>query len=157
MRELLGDDAALVEALYDITPAGNFEGATVLSRVIELDEASTRSGVPAERLPELRRRMLEARARRPQPALDDKALASWNGMALAALAEGARVLDRPDLLEAAEQCAAFLLGPAVAPGRLALALASSRPQLGRRASWTTTRRLPRGCGSSTARRSIRAG
>ena len=115
VRELLGDDAALVEALYDITPAGNFEGATVLSRVIELDEASTRSGVPAERLPELRRRMLEARARRPQPALDDKALASWNGMALAALAEGARVLDRPDLLEAAEQCAAFLLGPLSRP------------------------------------------
>ena len=59
--------------------------------------------------------MLEARARRPQPALDDKALASWNGMALAALAEGARVLDRPDLLEAAEQCAAFLLGPLSRP------------------------------------------
>jgi uncharacterized protein YyaL (SSP411 family) len=115
VRELLGDDAALVEALYDITPAGNFEGATVLSRVIEVDEASTRSGVPAERLPDLRRRMLEARARRPQPALDDKALASWNGMALAALAEGARVLERPDLLEAAEQCAAFLLGPLSRP------------------------------------------
>jgi uncharacterized protein YyaL (SSP411 family) len=115
VRELLGDDATLVEALYDITPAGNFEGATVLSRVVELDEASTRSGVPAERLPELRRRMLEARGRRPQPALDDKALASWNGMALAALAEGARLLDRPDLLEAAEQCAAFLLGPLSRP------------------------------------------
>jgi uncharacterized protein YyaL (SSP411 family) len=115
VRDLLGDDAALVEALYDITPAGNFEGETVLSRVLEPEEASTRSGVPAEKLPELRRRMLEARARRPQPALDDKALASWNGMTLAALAEGARVLDRPDLLEAAEQCAVFLLGPLSRP------------------------------------------
>ena len=111
VRSLLGDDAALVEALYDITDEGNFEGATVLSRVLELDEASERSGVPAERLPELRARMLEARRLRPQPGLDDKALASWNGMALAALAEGARVLERPDLREAAERCAEFLLGP----------------------------------------------
>ena len=53
--------------------------------------------------------------RRPQPALDDKALASWNGMALAALAEGARLCGRPDLLAAAERCAAFLLGPLSRP------------------------------------------
>ncbi len=115
VRGLLGDDAALVEALYGITDEGNFEGATVLSRVIDLDEAAERSGVPAARLPGLRARMLEARNRRPQPGLDDKALASWNGMALAALAEGARVLRRPDLLEAAEACAAFLLGPLSRP------------------------------------------
>jgi uncharacterized protein YyaL (SSP411 family) len=115
VRALLGDDAALVEALYDITEEGNFEGATVLSRVLGLEEASERSGVPAERLPELRARMLEARGHRPQPGLDDKALASWNGMALAALAEGARVLERPDLLEAAVACAEFLLGPLSRP------------------------------------------
>ena len=90
---------------------------------------ATRSGVPAERLPELRRRMLEARALRPQPALDDKALASWNGMALAALAEGARVLDRPDLLEAAEQLRRVPARPAVPPRRHALALAPRGPQL----------------------------
>jgi uncharacterized protein YyaL (SSP411 family) len=115
VRTLLGDDAALVEALYDISDEGNFDGATVLSRVITLDDASERSGVAAERLPGLQARMLAARATRPQPGLDDKALASWNGMALAALAEGARLLDRPDLLEAAEQCAAFLLGPLSRP------------------------------------------
>ena len=54
----------------------------------ELDEAT-------------RVRLLEIRDRRPQPALDDKVIASWNGLALAALAEGARHLDRPDLLAAA--------------------------------------------------------
>ena len=48
-----------------------------------------------------RARLLEIRERRPQPALDDKVIASWNGLALAALAEGARRLDRPDLLAAA--------------------------------------------------------
>jgi uncharacterized protein YyaL (SSP411 family) len=54
----------------------------------ELDEAT-------------RARLLEIRERRPQPGLDDKVIAAWNGLALAALAEGARRLDRPDLLAAA--------------------------------------------------------
>jgi uncharacterized protein YyaL (SSP411 family) len=48
-----------------------------------------------------RTRLLELRNRRPQPGLDDKVIAAWNGLALAALAEGARRLDRPDLLATA--------------------------------------------------------
>jgi uncharacterized protein len=52
---------------------------------------------------ETRARLLEIRSYRPQPALDDKVIASWNGLALAALAEGARRLDRPDLLAAASE------------------------------------------------------
>ena len=48
-----------------------------------------------------RSRLLALRDERPQPALDDKVIASWNGLALAALAEGARRLERPDLLAAA--------------------------------------------------------
>src|SRR5215210_8569285 len=48
-----------------------------------------------------RERLLAVRERRPQPARDEKAIAAWNGFALAALAEGGRRLDRPDLLEAA--------------------------------------------------------
>jgi uncharacterized protein YyaL (SSP411 family) len=60
---------------------------------------------------ELRRRLLEVRERRPKPARDDKAIASWNGLALAALAEAGRRLDRPDLLDAARAVAEFLLGP----------------------------------------------
>jgi uncharacterized protein YyaL (SSP411 family) len=59
---------------------------------------------------EERDRLLAARERRAQPARDDKAIAAWNGFALAALAEAARRLDRRDLLAAAEQLADFLLG-----------------------------------------------
>ena len=59
---------------------------------------------------ETRRRLLEIRAQRPQPGLDDKAIASWNGLALAALAEAGRRLDRPDLVEDAHALAGFLLG-----------------------------------------------
>ena len=57
---------------------------------------------------ETRTRLLEIRARRPQPALDDKVIASWNGLALAALAEGARRLERPDLLVAAVELGTLL-------------------------------------------------
>jgi uncharacterized protein len=66
-----------------------------------------------------RRRLLDLREQRPQPVRDDKVIASWNGLALAALAEAGRRLDRPDALEAAEQLAEFLLGPlSTSDGRL---------------------------------------
>jgi uncharacterized protein len=63
-------------------------------------------------LPEdARRRLLEVRERRPQPPRDDKALAAWNGLALAAFAEAGRRLDRAEYLEVAQRLAEFLLGP----------------------------------------------
>jgi uncharacterized protein YyaL (SSP411 family) len=57
---------------------------------------------------ETRARLLEIRERRPQPALDDKVIAAWNGLALAALAEGARRLERPDLLAVASELGELL-------------------------------------------------
>ncbi len=60
---------------------------------------------------ELRRRLFELRERRPKPLRDDKAIAAWNGLALAALAEAGRRLERPDLVQAGRELAEFLLGP----------------------------------------------
>jgi uncharacterized protein YyaL (SSP411 family) len=70
-----------------------------------------RSVLRGELTPEERVALLAARARRPQPLRDDKAIASWNGLLLAALAEAARRLERPDWLDAAVALAEFLLGP----------------------------------------------
>jgi uncharacterized protein YyaL (SSP411 family) len=61
--------------------------------------------------PALRDRLLEVRARRTQPFRDDKALASWNGLALVALAEAGYRFQREDWLAAARGVAEFLLGP----------------------------------------------
>jgi hypothetical protein len=61
--------------------------------------------------PELRARLLEIRRRRSQPGLDDKAIAAWNGLALAALAEAGRRLGRSGWVEAAGTLAEFLVGP----------------------------------------------
>jgi uncharacterized protein len=60
---------------------------------------------------ETRARLLAVREQRPKPLRDDKAIASWNGLALAALAEAARRLERPDWIDVARRLGAFLLGP----------------------------------------------
>ncbi|MGZ4308693.1 MAG: thioredoxin domain-containing protein [Gaiellaceae bacterium] len=67
---------------------------------------------------ETRARLLELRSRRPQPGLDDKAIASWNGLMLAALAEAGRRLDRGDWVDEARALAGFLLGPLSSEGHL---------------------------------------
>ncbi|HWE80044.1 MAG TPA: thioredoxin domain-containing protein [Gaiellaceae bacterium] len=82
-----------------------FEGGRFIIRG-ELDEAK-------------RAELFELREKREKPARDDKAVASWNGLALAALSECGRVLDRPDWVEAARALGEFLLGPlSSADGRL---------------------------------------
>jgi uncharacterized protein len=70
-----------------------------------------RSIIRGELDEELRRRLWEVREKRPKPARDDKAIASWNGLALAALAEAGRRLERDDFLDAARRIGEFLLGP----------------------------------------------
>jgi uncharacterized protein len=60
---------------------------------------------------ELRHRLFEVRERRPKPLRDDKAIAAWNGLTLAALAEAGRRLERPELIDAGRELAGFLLGP----------------------------------------------
>ena len=66
----------------------------------------------------MRARLLAARDQRPQPARDDKVVAAWNGLAVAALAETGALLDRPDLVEAATATAELLVDLHVVDGRL---------------------------------------
>jgi uncharacterized protein len=91
-----GHDPALFAAAYGVTEEGNWEGSTILSRVrgdAELGERfGLTAGVAAERLAASRAILLARRQDRPQPARDDKVLAAWNGLAIAALAEASRAL-----------------------------------------------------------------
>jgi uncharacterized protein len=78
-----------------------------------------RSIIRGELDAETKARLFALREQRPKPFRDDKAIASWNGLALAALAEAGRRLERRDWLDAASRLAEFLLGPLSAPaGRL---------------------------------------
>ena len=93
VREVLGDDAGLFEAAYGVTDDGNWEGVTILSRVATDSDLAARFELAepevVARLADARARLLARRATRPQPARDDKALAAWNGLAIAALADAA--------------------------------------------------------------------
>ena len=101
IRAVVGEDAAeRIFRRYGVTEEGNFEGKSILFLVdpdVE-DDAEARDA------------LLEARSRRPQPLRDDKALAAWNGLALAAFAEAGARLGRPDYLDVARALAEFLLG-----------------------------------------------
>jgi uncharacterized protein len=70
-----------------------------------------RSIIRGELDEDLRGRLFELREQRPKPLRDDKAIASWNGLLLAALAEAGRRLERPEWLDAATRLGEFLLGP----------------------------------------------
>jgi uncharacterized protein YyaL (SSP411 family) len=92
-------DVALVLAAWDVTEGGNWHespGRTILRRVRTDAELAETFGLPREevaaRLERARAELLAARDRRPQPNRDDKVLAGWNGLAIAALAEGAVAL-----------------------------------------------------------------
>jgi uncharacterized protein YyaL (SSP411 family) len=124
VREALGDPALATEVCdwYGITEAGNFEGSNVLSVVGR--------GDPPARLEEARRTLLEARQARPQPARDDKALAAWNGMALAAFADAGRLLADVGYVERAREIARFLLGPLSDDGRLLRTWRDGRAKIG---------------------------
>ena len=75
---------------------------------------------------DLRLHLLELRRARKQPFRDDKAIASWNGLALAALAEAGYRLEREDWLDAARTLGDFLLGPLSADGTLRRSLREGR-------------------------------
>jgi uncharacterized protein YyaL (SSP411 family) len=96
VREALGDDGALFSAAYGVTDGGNWEGHTILSRVRDDAELGERFGVApgvvAQRLAAARARLLARRQERPQPKRDDKVLAAWNGLAIAALSDASRAL-----------------------------------------------------------------
>ena len=96
VRELLGDEAALFSAAYGVTDEGNWEGRTILSRVRGDAELAERFGLAVDevgrRLAASRSSLLARRATRAQPARDDKVLAAWNGLAIAAFADASRSL-----------------------------------------------------------------
>ncbi|MGW3146567.1 thioredoxin domain-containing protein [Streptomyces sp. NPDC001177] len=104
LREALGDDAELAAHYFGVTEEGTFEdGQSVLQ--LRQDE-----GVfDAARIASIRGRLLATRAERPAPGRDDKIVAAWNGLAVAALAETGAYFDRPDLVEAAVGAADLLV------------------------------------------------
>ena len=112
IRDVLGPVAAarFAEA-YGVTDEGNWEDVTILSRIWPaVDEPPFRDDAAFEaELAAARVRLLERRATRAQPARDDKALAAWNGLAIAALAEAGRLLGDERYTSAAVRAATTIV------------------------------------------------
>ncbi len=105
LTEVLGEaDAELAARYFGVTEEGTFEHG---SSVLQLPQREGLSD--AERIRSVRERLLAARRERPAPGRDDKVVAAWNGLAIAALAETGAYFDRPDLVEAAVAAADLLV------------------------------------------------
>ena len=100
LGEVVGGDAALVAAYWDVTAGGNFEGHNILHVPNEPSAVAVRQGIGRSHLDEVisraRRTLYERRAARVWPARDEKVLASWNGLMVRAVAEAARAFARDD-------------------------------------------------------------
>jgi len=114
IRDVLGDDEAFERfaSAYGVAEGGNWEGVTILSRVWPSPtEPPTRENADVEAsLASSRAALLAARAGRAQPARDDKALAAWNGLAIAAFAEAGRMLGEERYTVAAIDAAEAIVG-----------------------------------------------
>jgi uncharacterized protein YyaL (SSP411 family) len=105
LRELLGEaEAGRFAAHYGVTEQGNFEHHTSVLHITR--EPADAESVSA--LADARAKLLAARAQRPRPHLDDKVITAWNGLMIAALANGARALRDPDLAQRAIRAAEFV-------------------------------------------------
>jgi uncharacterized protein YyaL (SSP411 family) len=104
LEALLGPaDGPAVAALMNVHPRG-----TVTADGSPLHPGREISRADAELWRRVRPLLAEARNGRPQPGRDDKVVAGWNGLAVAALADAGAVLDRPELVDAAERIATYL-------------------------------------------------
>src|SRR6516165_2509379 len=105
IADVLGAESAeFFAAHYDVSREGNFEGHNILNRLKDL------RADPADepRLAGLREKLLAARDRRVRPGLDDKILADWNGLMIAALVRAALIFAEPDWLHHAARAFLFV-------------------------------------------------
>jgi len=119
----LGPRAGAFKKIYDVSPAGNWEGHNILNRLnnIELGDAALEAGLAKDRAV-----LLKTREARIRPGLDDKALADWNGMMIASLAEAAAAFARPEWLDLAKSAFSFVASHMESGGRLLHAFRAGR-------------------------------
>jgi uncharacterized protein YyaL (SSP411 family) len=103
--EALGtEDAAFFAQHYDVTGEGNFEGHNILNRL----KAPKRNDDDEVRLAAMRDKLLALRGGRIRPGLDDKVLADWNGLMIAALANAGTMLGEAEWIAMAERAFDFI-------------------------------------------------
>jgi uncharacterized protein YyaL (SSP411 family) len=114
--QVLGERASLFKRFYDVTPEGNWEEKNILNR----SKSPERADEQTERaLAACRALLLRAREHRVRPGWDDKVLADWNGLMIAAMANAGVVFERPEWIDTARRAFDFIHGEMTgADGRL---------------------------------------
>jgi uncharacterized protein YyaL (SSP411 family) len=100
----LGGDAAPFKAAYDVTAEGNWEGRTVLRRMTAQGSAQEEAALAASRA-----KLFALRETRTKPGRDDKVLADWNGLTIAALARASAAFGEPAWLETGRAAFDFVI------------------------------------------------
>jgi uncharacterized protein YyaL (SSP411 family) len=100
----LGENAARFAQHYDVTPGGNFEGHNILNRLNSLPRSTEIDAALAM----LRSMLHQIRERRVRPGLDDKVLADWNGLMIAALTHAGLAFSQPDWITKAARAFDFV-------------------------------------------------
>ena len=119
----LGDAAAPFKAAYDVTAHGNWEGRTVLRRITPRGSPEDEAGLAASRA-----KLFALREKRPKPGRDDKVLADWNGLTIAALARASAAFGEPAWLKSARAAFDFVFAKLRGgDGRLLHAWREGRP------------------------------
>lgn len=105
VQEILGQEAgAEICRIYDITVEGNFEGQSIANLLKRLPTEAEQ-----KRVESWRQKLFAEREKRIHPHKDDKILTAWNGMMIAALAFGSRVLEDDNYRVAAERAVGFIM------------------------------------------------
>ena len=123
IESVLGNEEGLLfSGFFGVSQRGNFEGKNILNISVRAADFAERQGIELEHLVDVVQRgkaaLYETREQREHPLLDDKALASWNGLMLKAFAEAGAALERQDYLDAARRNATFILTEMRPEGRL---------------------------------------
>jgi uncharacterized protein YyaL (SSP411 family) len=110
---LLKEDFYWVREYYNINPYGHWEkGRYILVRKVPDPQFAEQMGwtgeALAQKVAEIHKKLLDHRAKKMRPRLDDKLITSWNGLALSGLCDAFRYCDLPGSLEAALKLAGFI-------------------------------------------------
>jgi uncharacterized protein YyaL (SSP411 family) len=114
IKTILGDEEALFSIFYQVTEEGNWveEGTNVFNRKFENTDLALQLGISVTELESkitlAKSKLLDARSSRIRPGLDNKILASWNGMMLKAYSDAYRVFGNSKFLEIAKLSADFI-------------------------------------------------
>lgn len=113
LKDLLGDDYEIFASYYNVTDSGNFEGHSILNRTLDANQVASKHNVDESVVKELIDRsstkLMEVRATRVRPGLDDKIITCWNSIMISGYVEAYKAFKKPEYMQKALLAMDFIL------------------------------------------------